>query len=74
MLLADEPTGALDSATGEAIGQLLLELNRGGQTLILVTHSPELAARYAGRVVRLVDGRITSDAVTSPPAAAGARP
>jgi putative ABC transport system ATP-binding protein len=74
VLLADEPTGALDSATGEAIGRLLLELNRGGQTLILVTHSPELAARYAGRVVRLVDGRITSDAVTSPPAAAGARP
>ena len=73
VLLADEPTGALDSATGEAIGRLLLELNRGGQTLILVTHSPELAARYAGRVVRLVDGRITSDAVTSPPAAAGAR-
>jgi putative ABC transport system ATP-binding protein len=70
VLLADEPTGALDSATGEAIGRLLLELNRGGQTLILVTHSPELAARYAGRVVRLVDGRITSDAVT--PAAAGA--
>jgi putative ABC transport system ATP-binding protein len=74
LLLADEPTGALDSATGETIGRLLLELNRGGQTLILVTHSPELAARYAGRVVRLVDGRITSDAVTSPPAAAGARP
>ncbi len=71
VLLADEPTGALDSATGETIGRLLLELNRGGQTLILVTHSPELAARYAGRVVRLVDGRITSDAVT--PAAAGAR-
>ena len=73
VLLADEPTGALDSATGEAIGRLLLELNRGGQTLILVTHSSELAARYAGRVVRLVDGRITSDAVTSPPAAARAR-
>ena len=73
VLLADEPTGALDSATGETIGRLLLELNRGGQTLILVTHSPELAARYAGRVVRLVDGRITSDAVTSRPAAAGVR-
>jgi putative ABC transport system ATP-binding protein len=73
VLLADEPTGALDSTSGEAIGRLLLELNRGGQTLILVTHSPELAARYAGRVVRLVDGRITSDVVTPAPAAAGAR-
>jgi len=65
LLLADEPTGALDTASGEAIGRLLLDLNTAGQTLILVTHSPELAARYAGRVVRLVDGRIISDAVTS---------
>jgi putative ABC transport system ATP-binding protein len=65
LLLADEPTGALDTATGEAIGQLLLDLNTAGQTLVLVTHSPELAARYAGRVVRLVDGRITSDPATT---------
>jgi putative ABC transport system ATP-binding protein len=65
LLLADEPTGALDTASGEAIGRLLLDLNTAGQTLILVTHSPELAARYAGRVVRLVDGRIISDTVTS---------
>ncbi|MGP7998987.1 MAG: ABC transporter ATP-binding protein [Streptosporangiaceae bacterium] len=72
LLLADEPTGALDTATGQAIGQLLAELNAAGQTLILVTHSPDLAARYAGRVVRLVDGRITSDAAAG--AAAGARP
>ena len=64
VLLADEPTGAVDTATGEAIGRLLLDLNEAGQTLVLVTHSPELAARYASRVVRLVDGRITSDAVT----------
>jgi putative ABC transport system ATP-binding protein len=64
LLLADEPTGALDTANGEAIGQLLMDLNAGGQTLILVTHSPELAARYATRTVRLVDGRT----------AAGARP
>jgi putative ABC transport system ATP-binding protein len=77
LLLADEPTGALDTASGEAIGRLLLDLNTAGQTLILVTHSPELAARYAGRVVRLVDGRITSDAVTGAAvtgAAAAARP
>ncbi|HYB87804.1 MAG TPA: ABC transporter ATP-binding protein [Streptosporangiaceae bacterium] len=61
LLLADEPTGALDTANGEAIGQLLLDLNASGQTLILVTHSPELAARYARRVVHFLDGRIASD-------------
>lgn len=60
LLLADEPTGALDSATGEEIGELLLELNRAGQTLILVTHDPALAARYAKHVVRIVDGQITA--------------
>jgi len=64
LLLADEPTGALDTATGEQIGELLLDLNSSGQTLILVTHNPDLAARYARRVVELVDGRIASDAVT----------
>ena len=53
VLLADEPTGAVDTATGEEIGRLLLDLNAGGQTLILVTHSPDLAARYAKRTVRL---------------------
>ena len=58
LLLADEPTGALDTATGEEIGQLLLELNRSGQTLVMVTHNPELAARYTHRVVHLLDGRI----------------
>jgi putative ABC transport system ATP-binding protein len=61
LLLADEPTGALDTANGEAIGQLLLDLNAGGQTLILVTHSPELAARYAQRTIHFLDGRIASD-------------
>jgi putative ABC transport system ATP-binding protein len=58
VLLADEPTGAVDTSTGEEIGRLLRELNRDGQTLVLVTHSPELAARYASRTVRLVDGRV----------------
>jgi putative ABC transport system ATP-binding protein len=58
LLLADEPTGALDTAAGEAIGELLLELSRSGQTLVVVTHNPELAARYASRTVHLVDGRI----------------
>ncbi len=58
VLLADEPTGALDTATGEEIGQLLLELNRSGQTLVMVTHNPDLAARYTRRTVHLLDGRI----------------
>jgi putative ABC transport system ATP-binding protein len=67
LLLADEPTGALDTATGEEIGALLLDLNSSGQTLILVTHNPDLASRYARRVIEIVDGRVASDA------AAGAR-
>src|SRR5712691_13520459 len=62
LLLADEPTGALDTATGEAIGELLLDLNSSGQTLILVTHNPDLSARYARRVIEIVDGRIAGDA------------
>jgi putative ABC transport system ATP-binding protein len=65
VLLADEPTGAVDSATGDEIGALLLELNAAGQTLILVTHNPDLAVRYARRVVELADGRIASDSVVS---------
>ena len=61
VLLADEPTGAVDTAAGEEIGALLLELNAAGQTLILVTHNPDLAARYTRRVVAIADGRIASD-------------
>jgi putative ABC transport system ATP-binding protein len=61
VLLADEPTGAVDTATGEDIAELLVDLNASGQTLILVTHNPDLAARYAHRVVSLADGRIASD-------------
>jgi putative ABC transport system ATP-binding protein len=64
LLLADEPTGALDTATGEEIGALLLDLNSSGQTMILVTHNPDLAARYASRVIEIVDGRVASDAAT----------
>jgi putative ABC transport system ATP-binding protein len=60
LLIADEPTGALDSATGEEIGELLLDLNESGQTLILVTHNPDLAARYTHRVIQLTDGRVTA--------------
>jgi putative ABC transport system ATP-binding protein len=58
VLLADEPTGAVDSGTGDEIGALLLELNAAGQTLILVTHNPDLAAKYTHRVIAIADGRI----------------
>jgi putative ABC transport system ATP-binding protein len=61
LLLADEPTGALDTTTGEEIGDLLRDLNRSGLTLILVTHNPDLATRFASRTVQLTDGRLTSD-------------
>ena len=61
LLLADEPTGALDTRTGEEIGGLLTDLNRAGQTLVLVTHNPELAERYATRTVAMADGQITGD-------------
>jgi putative ABC transport system ATP-binding protein len=61
VLLADEPTGALDTATGHEIGGLLAGLNAGGQTLVLVTHNPDLATAYAGRIIELTDGRVTSD-------------
>ena len=74
VLLADEPTGAVDTATGEEIGQLLLDLSAAGQTLVLVTHSPDLAARYANRTVRLVDGRIASDTSAGDTAGIGGRP
>jgi len=69
LLLADEPTGALDTATGEEIGRLLLELNQAGQSMIMVTHNPDLALRYAGRTIEIVDGRLAQDT-----AGAGARP
>ena len=62
LLLADEPTGALDTVNGEAIGELLCDLNSSGQTLIVVTHNPDLAVRYARRVIEIVDGQIASDA------------
>jgi putative ABC transport system ATP-binding protein len=64
LLLADEPTGALDTANGEQIGELLLDLHRSGQTMILVTHNPALADRYASRTVSLIDGRVASDSLT----------
>jgi putative ABC transport system ATP-binding protein len=68
VLLADEPTGNLDSATGKQIIELLVALNRNlGSTLVLVTHDSALAA-YADRVVTLRDGQIASDEPSSVPA------
>jgi len=66
LLLADEPTGALDTATGQEIGRLLRELNAAGQTLVLVTHDPALAERYAARTVRLVDGQVVAEGAQVP--------
>lgn len=60
ILLADEPTGALDSETSVQIMEALKEIARD-RLVIMVTHNPELAARYATRTVRLLDGRVTDD-------------
>lgn len=62
IILADEPTGNLDSESGRAVLELLRQLNREGKTIILVTHNPEAAA-YADRVVRIHDGQLLSGGV-----------
>ena len=62
LLLADEPTGALDSATTREVMGLLCELHRQGMTVVLVTHDPSVA-RYAERRISFQDGRLTSDVV-----------
>jgi putative ABC transport system ATP-binding protein len=58
LLLADEPTGALDTHSGEQVMDLLADLNHAGLTILLVTHDPRIAQRYASAVIRLVDGRV----------------
>ncbi|MYB50592.1 MAG: ABC transporter ATP-binding protein [Acidobacteriia bacterium] len=62
VLLADEPTGNLDSKNGEAVMELLRDVHDGGATICMVTHDPRFEA-YAERVVRLFDGRIVDHAV-----------
>ncbi|WP_334150689.1 ABC transporter ATP-binding protein [Hyphomicrobium sp.] len=65
LLLADEPTGALDSRTSEEIMQLFAELNREGITVVVVTHEPEIAL-WAGRRITFRDGRIVDDIRQTP--------
>ncbi|MGW8271511.1 MAG: ABC transporter ATP-binding protein [Burkholderiales bacterium] len=60
LILADEPTGALDSHTSLELMALFQELNRGGMTVVIVTHEPDVA-RFAGRVLRFLDGRVVAD-------------
>ena len=64
ILLADEPTGNLDSATGEEIMALFARLHARGNTIILVTHEPDIAA-HAHRVIRVRDGKIEKDEATA---------
>jgi putative ABC transport system ATP-binding protein len=60
ILLADEPTGNLDSATTAEILALFDQLHRSGQTIIMVTHEPDVA-RHARRIIRMKDGKVLSD-------------
>ena len=70
VLLADEPTGNLDSANGEAVMALLQELHRGGATICMVTHDPHYA-HCAERTVNLLDGRLVGSAVQAQPSDVG---
>ncbi|KIG17928.1 Macrolide export ATP-binding/permease protein MacB [Enhygromyxa salina] len=65
LLLADEPCGNLDSSTGDSIMELFAALNEAGNTIILVTHEPEIA-QQCPRVIQISDGRIVSDGAPQP--------
>jgi macrolide transport system ATP-binding/permease protein len=75
VVLADEPTGALDSRSGEEVLELLKELNADGRTVLLITHDPNVA-EHANRTIRIADGKIVSDERkdTMPANGAAARP
>jgi len=62
LLLADEPTGALDTHSGEQVMDVLGQLRGEGQTILLVTHDAKLATRHAARVISVIDGKIVDDA------------
>ncbi|MGW8943868.1 ABC transporter ATP-binding protein [Streptomyces koyangensis] len=68
LLLADEPTGALDSRSGEQVMDLLIDLNQLGQTLLIVTHDRNLAIRCASRLVEMADGRVARESALEPTA------
>jgi putative ABC transport system ATP-binding protein len=71
LILADEPTGNLDSASTEEIMEIFARLNAEGRTIVVITHEPAVAA-HASRVIHLVDGRIDSDVRQAPAARASA--
>ena len=60
ILLADEPTGNLDMKTSYEIMDIIVEMNKQGKTIVLITHEPDIA-KYAHRKIRLVDGKVVSD-------------
>jgi putative ABC transport system ATP-binding protein len=62
ILLADEPTGNLDSRNSEAVMELLRDLHRGGATICIVTHDPRYA-KHADRTIHLFDGRVVEETV-----------
>jgi putative ABC transport system ATP-binding protein len=62
VLLADEPTGNLDSKNGDAVMELLQQLHRSGSTIVMVTHDPRFA-RHAERTIHVFDGRIVEEQV-----------